>query len=222
MEGGAPVGAEHAIQQQPFPRRETSSASDAEVAFARNVAASDKPGADTDDGAEGASATKVFYRRAWTDEEDKTLIRAVQDMGPKHWAKVADLIPGKTANQCSQRWLKALHPDIRKGKWTMEEDENLRKAVAEHGKKWRVVATIIPGRTGKQCRDRYLSRLDPELKNGPWTSDEDKLVLDAHARHGNRWATIQKELPHRSWYTIKWRIESLKRGTASTSSQLQE
>jgi len=158
------------------------------------------------------STGKVCFRRLWTPEEDEKLAQLVGDHGPKAWTQIAKFFKDKTSNQCSQRWHKALDPSIKKGKWSAEEDEALRKAVAKHGKSWKHVAKEITGRTGKQCRDRYISRLDPEIKvNGKWTKEEDQAMMNIHSRLGNKWVAIQKHLPHRSWYAIKWRIESLKR-----------
>jgi hypothetical protein len=42
----------------------------------------------------------------------------------------------RTPNQCSFRYTKSLCPTIKKGKWTKEEDEALRKGVAAFGRMW--------------------------------------------------------------------------------------
>jgi len=153
---------------------------------------------------------RIYYRRSWSREEDHKLVELVNKYGIQDWSVIAEQMPGKTGNQCSQRWHKALDPKIIKGKWTETEDELLVALVQTHGKKWKYIAGFIPGRTGKQCRDRYTSRLDPNLKTGKWTKEEVDIVLNAHDELGNKWAAIQKRLPHRSWYTIKWKIESIK------------
>jgi hypothetical protein len=44
-------------------------------------------------------------------------------------------------------------------KWTLEEDEQLVKGVAEHGTKWEAVARMIPSRSYHQCRQRWLRGL---------------------------------------------------------------
>lgn len=42
-----------------------------------------------------------------------------------------------------------------KGPWTEEEDNTVRRLVAQMGtKKWSQLATHLPGRLGKQCRER--------------------------------------------------------------------
>lgn len=44
---------------------------------------------------------------------------------------------------------------VKKGGWTVEEDELLRLLVKEFGpRKWAVIASHLPGRVDKQCRER--------------------------------------------------------------------
>ncbi|GBG24495.1 Transcription factor MYB3R-2 [Hondaea fermentalgiana] len=167
-------------------------------------------------GSSGKSeAAQIVYRKLWSEHDDELLFSLVRKHGKGNWKKLAEFIPGKTATQCSQRWRKALDPDIIKGKWSSEEDKKLRDAVAAYGPKWRKIASVIPGRTGKQCRDRYTSRLRPEIRKiGNWTAEEDSIILKAHNELGNRWAAIQKLVPDRAWYSIKWRIETLRRNAS--------
>jgi hypothetical protein len=50
----------------------------------------------------------------WTNAEDIQLIQAVKQFG-RQWHKVADLLPGRTDDQCAKRWREKLDPSIRKG-----------------------------------------------------------------------------------------------------------
>ena len=85
----------------------------------------------------------------------------------------------------------------------MDEDEFLKRKVAEVGRKWAMIARHLPGRIGKQCRERYVNHLDPNLKKGGWTEREEQILLDAHAKNGNKWADIAKLLPGRSENSAK-------------------
>ncbi|KAM3401050.1 hypothetical protein ACQJBY_005698 [Aegilops geniculata] len=52
-----------------------------------------------------------------------------------------------------------------KGPWTVEEDTLLRAKVHEFGKgRWAKVALYLPGRSGKQCRERWINQLDPNIE----------------------------------------------------------
>ena len=59
-----------------------------------------------------------------------------------------------------------------KGKWTVEEDEILKKAVMLHkGKNWKKIAEHLDGREDTQCLHRWQKVLNPSLVKGPWTKE---------------------------------------------------
>lgn len=65
---------------------------------------------------------------------------------------------------CHPRWQKVLDPSLIKGPWTPDEDHAIRELVMEHGaKRWSVIAKHLHGRTGKQCRERWINQLDPDI-----------------------------------------------------------
>ncbi|KAG9075548.1 hypothetical protein FS749_012772, partial [Ceratobasidium sp. UAMH 11750] len=117
----------------------------------------------------------------WTKEEDRHLLEGVQRHGMGSWPEVALHLnsamsgtPGHTArtpNQCSFRYSKSLCPTIKKGKWSPEEDEALRRGVAAFGRTWIKVQEYVAGRTDAQCRERWSNMLDPSLKTGPWEAE---------------------------------------------------
>ncbi|XP_059652944.1 transcription factor MYB44-like [Cornus florida] len=82
-----------------------------------------------------------------------------------------------------------------KGTWSPEEDESLRQLVQRHGaRNWTLISRSIPGRSGKSCRLRWCNQLSPEVEHRAFTPEEDKIIIQAHARFGNKWATIARLL----------------------------
>jgi hypothetical protein len=58
------------------------------------------------------------------------------------------------------------------GPWSASEDQQLTELVGQYGgKHWARIASLLPGRTGKQCRERWCNNLDPSLKKGAWTNE---------------------------------------------------
>ena len=70
-------------------------------------------------------------------------------------------------------------------------------------KKWDQIALSMPGRTGRQCRDRFNNYLEPSLTNGPWTLEEDILLEQKVYEVGQHWNIIAKFFKGRSTNNIK-------------------
>mmetsp|Transcript_11724 Transcript_11724/g.13484 ORF Transcript_11724/g.13484 Transcript_11724/m.13484 type:complete len:689 (-) Transcript_11724:843-2909(-) len=149
--------------------------------------------------------------RRWTEEEDNLLRAAVKKHKERNWKAISKDVPGRNHVQCLQRWRKALDPTVVKGHWTTEEDTSLLLLVAENPKNWGHVARGIPGRTAKQCRERYHNHLDPSIKKGDWSSHEDTIIIDQQKKLGNKWAEISKFLPGRTENSVKIRWKSIQR-----------
>ncbi|XP_042428552.1 myb-related protein 305-like [Zingiber officinale] len=105
--------------------------------------------------------------------------------------------------------------EVRKGPWTMEEDLTLVNYISNHGEGvWSNIARSAGlNRTGKSCRLRWLNYLRPDVRRGNITPEEEQLIMELHARWGNRWSKIARQLPGRTDNEIKnfWRTRVQKR-----------
>ena len=91
------------------------------------------------------------------------------------------------------------------GHWTTEEDALLCKAVGTIGPRhWVQVAQLVPGRIGKQCRERWHNQLRPSIKKcTKWTRQEDMVLHQGVSGLGHRWSEIAKSIPGRTDNQVK-------------------
>ncbi|KFK31122.1 hypothetical protein AALP_AA6G070700 [Arabis alpina] len=94
---------------------------------------------------------------------------------------------------------------MKKGPWTQIEDAILTEYVKKHGEgNWNAVqknSGLL--RCGKSCRLRWANHLRPNLKKGSFSPDEEKIIIELHAKLGNKWARMASQLPGRTDNEIK-------------------
>ena len=95
----------------------------------------------------------------------------------------------------------------RKHYFTKEEDQRITELVAIYGKsRWDLISHSLENRTAKQIRQRWVNHLDPSLRKGKFTAEEDKLILKKYKQFGPKWTLISKFLDGRSENAIKNRF----------------
>jgi hypothetical protein len=141
----------------------------------------------------------------WTKSEDERLKEAVDQIGASNWKRISQEYFSNTRSdmQCLHRWKKVLHPGLVKGPWTKEEDQIIINCIQEGITKWSEIASRVTGRVGKQCRERWLNQLDPTIKKGDWSLEEDRIMIATQEILGNKWSKIAKLLPGRTENSVK-------------------
>jgi hypothetical protein len=98
---------------------------------------------------------------------------------------------------------------IYKGLWTKEEDDNLRKLVAgmkelPSNKIWVSIGEAMKQRNGKQCRERWLNHLSPDIRKGVWSEVRHPTchtIVGGNLGVACSWRNGRSRRPTRSWAT---------------------
>ena len=165
-------------------------------------------------------------------EENKTNINNLNDtldqkINPLtniNWSKIAEKLENKNARQCQTRWQNILDPNRVKGPWTKEEDMKLIELVKKFGpEKWSNISSYLPGRLGKQCRERWYNHLNPEVRKTGWSKEEEWMLFLLHRKYGNSWSIFSEKIPGRTDNTIKNHWNSImKKNIVGINNQYQE
>lgn len=132
----------------------------------------------------------------WTKEEDSRLTEIMKKYkNPRDWEPIAkEHNRGRTAKECHERWIRYLKPGVRKGQWTDHEDAIVVEAVTNSSEqpftRWSDLAQRLPGRVGKQIRDRWVNHLNPAINHLPFSREDDLLLWEGHEELGKRWVEI--------------------------------
>ncbi|KAK9766940.1 Myb- protein A [Basidiobolus ranarum] len=134
--------------------------------------------------------------RRWTEEEKSKLIAEVEKHGTA-WRVIRNSFPERSTNSLARLWYRMqLEKNVHKhGRWSREEDESLLELMdmPEYRSRWKVISEAL-GRTPESCMIRWRFNLDPKLRKGKWTQEEDATLLDLIKEHGRRWSVIANKI----------------------------
>ncbi|KAI3473906.1 hypothetical protein Pfo_028100 [Paulownia fortunei] len=100
----------------------------------------------------------------WTPEEDMKLIQYIQMHGPGNWRtlpKNAGL--QRCGKSCRLRWTNYLRPDIKRGRFSFEEEETIIQLHSVLGNKWSAIAAHLPGRTDNEIKNYWNTHIRKRL-----------------------------------------------------------
>ena len=99
----------------------------------------------------------------WSEEEDQYLLELVKRYG-LDWATISRCMDGnRSGKQIRDHYLNKLAPAISKDKWTEDEDHRILALFKIHGRKWRKISELMPGRSEAMVKNRFYGRFKAVL-----------------------------------------------------------
>ncbi|CAN0857748.1 Transcription factor MYB16 [Linum grandiflorum] len=100
----------------------------------------------------------------WTPEEDQKLLAYIEQNGHGSWRA----LPSKAGLQrcgksCRLRWTNYLRPDIKRGKFSLQEEQTIIQLHALLGNRWSAIATHLPKRTDNEIKNYWNTHLKKRL-----------------------------------------------------------
>ncbi|KAJ9709351.1 hypothetical protein PVL29_001022 [Vitis rotundifolia] len=101
---------------------------------------------------------------SWTPEEDQKLMSYIEEHGHGSWRA----LPAKAGLQrcgksCRLRWTNYLRPDIKRGKFSLQEEQTIIQLHALLGNRWSAIATHLPKRTDNEIKNYWNTHLKKRL-----------------------------------------------------------
>ena len=148
--------------------------------------------------------------------ENKILSKSINSDRSKNMKQIHKKINANSQEQIHKR--KNKKNGIIKGPWSVQEDKLLNDWVTNNGpKNWTKCCESIQGRTGKQCREHWNNCLNPILKKGEWTCEEDFLIMNYYEKYNGSWKKIINLFNGRTENSIKNRFFSQLRKIATSN-----
>lgn len=132
----------------------------------------------------------------WTPDEDQKLLAHIDKHGHGSWRA----LPAKAGLQrcgksCRLRWTNYLRPDIKRGKFNLQEEQTIIQLHALLGNRWSAIATHLPKRTDNEIKNYWNTHLKKRLakmgidpvthkpKNDPLLTSSSAAIAATAAHH---------------------------------------
>ncbi|KAK3923142.1 snRNA-activating protein complex subunit 4 [Frankliniella fusca] len=172
------------------------------------------------DGKQSPESCKSFWnlylhpkinKKAFTEDEECELLKLAEKHKHQDWDKIAEeLGTNRSGYQCFIVFQNKLNAALKRNTWEPWEDKKLLQAVERHriGNfiPWGKVAYDMENRTKAQVFNRWSYSLNPAIKKGRFTEDEDIMILVGVQMWGEDFQRISHFLKDRTTSQVRDRF----------------
>ncbi|KAE7998069.1 hypothetical protein FH972_002647 [Carpinus fangiana] len=160
----------------------------------------------------------------WTPEEDQKLVKYIQKHGHGSWRALPKLAGlNRCGKSCRLRWTNYLRPDIKRGKFSQEEEQTILNLHAVLGNKWSAIAGHLPGRTDNEIKNFWNTHLKKKLIQmgfDPMTH-RPRTDIFSSLPHLIALANLKELMEHHSWEEQAVRLQAAEAAQMATLQYLQ-
>ncbi|KAK7340567.1 hypothetical protein VNO77_21274 [Canavalia gladiata] len=146
----------------------------------------------------------------WTPEEDQKLLAYIEEHGHGSWRA----LPAKAGLQrcgksCRLRWTNYLRPDIKRGKFSLQEEQTIIQLHALLGNRWSAIATHLAKRTDNEIKNHWNTHLKKRLTKMGIDPVTHKPKNDALVSSGEAHSKTASNLSHMAqWESARLEAEA--------------
>ncbi|CAD8213015.1 unnamed protein product [Paramecium octaurelia] len=112
------------------------------------------------------------------------------------WDQIGSILFNRHWKVCRSKWIENQATSIVDHPWSREEDSVLSQLYEKYAEqnrynKWSLIAMEM-SKICKQCRERWINKLNPQVERGPWYKEEEIKLLVAILNTGKKWSLISR------------------------------
>ncbi|KAL4302274.1 hypothetical protein GQ457_10G029010 [Hibiscus cannabinus] len=139
----------------------------------------------------------LLKKGPWTPDEDRKLFAYIQQHGFRNWRTLPEKAGlQRCGKSCRLRWINYLRPDLKRGKFSLQEEHTIIQLHAFLGNRWSAIAAHLPNRTDNEIKNYWNTRIKKRLNRmgiDPTTHKPRSNPLIGTLNHMAQWESARLE-----------------------------